>query len=97
MEAISRPRLDFLVGGVGRRVIGVICTFLGFVLILPIPLGNLLPGVTVSVFSLSLIQRDGVVAAVGYALAAVSVGALVLAANLIAAGFRTLLSTLSIA
>jgi hypothetical protein len=97
MEAVSRPRLDFLVGGVGRRVIGVICTFFGFVLILPIPLGNLLPGVTVSVFSLSLIQRDGVVAAVGYALAAVSVGALVLAANLIAAGFRTLLSTLSIA
>jgi hypothetical protein len=97
MEAISRPRLGFVVGATGRRLIGVICTLFGLVLILPIPLGNMLPAATVSVFSLSLIQRDGVLAAAGYGIAAISVGALMLAANLIAAAARTLLTTLTLA
>ena len=97
MEAVSRPRLGFLVGPTGRRVVAVICTLFGVVLILPIPLGNMLPAAAVSVFALSLIQRDGVLAAVGYGVAAVSVGALVLAANLIATAARSLLQTLSLA
>ena len=97
MEAVSRPRLGFLVGSTGRRVMGVICTVFGLILILPIPLGNMLPAAAVSVFALSLIQRDGVLAAVAYGFAAVSVGALVLAANLIAAAADSLLSTLSLA
>jgi hypothetical protein len=97
MEAVSRPRLGFIVGQAGRRIMGVICTVLAVVLILPIPLGNMLPAATVSIFSLSLIQRDGFVAAVGYGFAAASIGALVLAAHLIAAALRTLLSSLPIA
>ena len=97
MEALSRPRLDFVVGRTGRQVMGVICTLFAVVLILPIPLGNMLPAATVSIFSLSLIQRDGIVATLGYGFAAASIGALVLAANLIAAAARTLLSTFAIA
>jgi hypothetical protein len=56
----------------------------------------MLPAATVSVFSLALIQRDGVIAMAGYAFAAASVGALVLAANLVAAMLRTALSALSL-
>jgi hypothetical protein len=97
MEMVSRPRLDFFVGPSGRRLIGLICTVLAFVLILPIPLGNMLPAATVSVFSLALIQRDGVVALFGYAFGAASVGALVLAANLIGALLRTALEALALA
>ena len=58
-------------------------------LILPIPFGNMLPAATVGVLSLSLIQRDGVLATIGYALFAASVGVLVMTANVaIAAAYR---------
>jgi len=96
MEAISRPRLSFVVNGPGRQLMGLICTVFALVLILPIPLGNMLPAATVSVFSLALIQRDGVIAMAGYAFAAASIGALVLAANLVAAMLRTALSAISL-
>jgi len=97
MEAVSRPRLGFVVGRQGRRLMGLICTVFAFVLILPIPLGNMLPAATVSVFSLALIQRDGVVAMAGYAFAAASVGVLVLAANLVGALLRVGLSAFALA
>ena len=64
------------------------------VLILPIPFCNMLPAAAVSVFSLALIQRDGVIAMAGYAVAAASVGVLVLAANLVSAVIKTGLSSL---
>ena len=43
-ESVSRPRLGFLFGDLGLRAIGLVCTLLGLVLILPVPFGNLLPG-----------------------------------------------------
>jgi hypothetical protein len=86
IEAVSRPRLLFLFSAWGHRAIGLVCTALALVLILPIPLGNMLPAAAVSVLSLALVQRDGVLALVGYALAGLSVGVLALAANLIGRG-----------
>jgi hypothetical protein len=83
MEAFSRPRLSFLFGPVGQRLVGLVCTALALVLILPIPLGNLLPAAAVSVLSLALVQRDGVLALLGYILAGLSAGVLVFAAGLI--------------
>lgn len=82
-EALSRPRLAFLFGPVGDRTIGLVCTLLAAVLILPIPLGNILPAAAVSVLGLALAQRDGALALLGYALAAASASVLVLAAGLI--------------
>lgn len=58
-EKISRPRIGLLFSPWGQRLIGVICSLLAFVLILPIPLGNLLPGLTIGVLGFSLFQRDG--------------------------------------
>jgi hypothetical protein len=83
LEALSRPRLGFLFSGLGQRLIGLVCSLFAIVLILPIPLGNMLPAAAVSVLSLSLVQRDGILALAGYALAAASVGVLVLAAGVI--------------
>lgn len=83
MEAVSRPRLTFVVGGTGERVIGLVCLLLALVLILPIPLGNILPATAVTVLAFSLIQRDGAVALVGHAIAAASAGVLILAAHII--------------
>lgn len=83
VEALSTRRAAFVFGPLGTAAIGAICTLLAVVLILPIPLGNLLPAAAIAVFGLSLAQRDGVLALAGYVLAAASAGALVLAVKLI--------------
>lgn len=83
VEAVSKPRLTFLFGPIGERLIGLVCLALALVLILPIPGGNLLPAMAVSALSFALIQRDGVIALVGYGLAVTSASVLVLAAHII--------------
>ena len=83
VEAVSKPRLAFLFGAVGERLIGVVILALALVLILPIPGGNILPAMAVSALAFALIQRDGVIALVGYALAVTSASVLVLAAHII--------------
>jgi len=91
MELVTRPRLKILFGPVGERLIGVVCTLLALVLVLPIPLGNLAPGATVAVLALALLQRDGLLALLGYLMAAVSVGLLVLSAGVVGAAVDRLL------
>ena len=83
IERVSRPRLGALFSSPGLQVMGVICTALSIVLILPIPLGNLLPAAAVAAFSLSFILRDGILALAGFALALASTAVLVVAAHLI--------------
>ena len=56
---------------------GVALTALAFVLILPIPLGNILPSVTIGLFGLALVQRDGLLALLAYLLTAISAALLV--------------------
>lgn len=91
MELVTRPRLEFLFVPIGERLIGAVCTLLAMVLVLPIPLGNLAPGATVAVLSLSLLQRDGLLALLGYLMAAISVGLLALSAGVVAAAVERLL------
>lgn len=95
IEAISRPRLVILFGPVGERVLGLVCTVLALVLILPIPLGNMLPALAVSVLSFSLIQRDGLIALVGYAVTAASATVLVLAAHIVVRALQQVWTVLS--
>ncbi len=83
VEAVSKPRLVFLFGAIGERLIGVVCMALALVLILPIPGGNILPAMAVSALSFALIQRDGLIALIGYALAITSASVLVIAAHII--------------
>jgi hypothetical protein len=95
MELVTRPRLKVLFGPAGERLIGVVCTLLAMVLVLPIPLGNLAPGATVAVLALALLQRDGLLALLGYLMAAVSVGLLVLSAGVVMAAVDRLLHMFS--
>ena len=97
VEAVSRPRLPILFGALGERLIGLVCTLLALVLILPIPLGNILPAVAVSVLSLALVQRDGALALFGYLLAGLSGSILVFAAGLIARGAHHVISVITAA
>ncbi len=81
VERLTAPRLSLLFGPIGDRLIGVVCTLLVLVLILPIPLGNMLPASAIAALGLSLVQRDGALALAGYLLAALSVTVLVLSAG----------------
>jgi hypothetical protein len=74
VEKVSRPRLTFLFGPVGDRVIAFVCFLLS--LILPIPLGNMAPAAAIAVFGLAMIQRDGILALAAYAISALSFGLL---------------------
>ena len=95
VEAVSRPRFALLFGPVGERLIGLVVFVLSLVLILPIPGGNFLPGVTVTVLSLALVQRDGLLALFGYGLAALSASILVFAAGLITRGAEHVISVIT--
>ena len=96
-EAISRPRLVVLFGPVGERLIGLACLVLALVLILPIPGGNILPAMAVSALAFALIQRDGVIALIGHALAVTSASVLVLAAHIIVRMFVHMLAVVTAA
>jgi hypothetical protein len=90
LERMTTPRLSFMFGRLGDVSIGAVCTALAAVLILPIPLGNMLPAAAVAALSLSLIQRDGLLTLIGYAIAATSVGVLVLSGSLVLAALHRL-------
>jgi len=83
VEAVSKPRLVVLFNPVGERLIGLVCTMLAMVLVLPIPGGNFLPAIAVAALAFALIQRDGLIALIGYALAITSASVLALAAHII--------------
>jgi hypothetical protein len=94
VEKLSRPRLTFMFGPVGDRVIGVVCTLLALVLILPIPLGNLAPAICVGALALALFQRDGLIAIFGYLICALSVGLLVVSAGAVMMTVQKLITML---
>lgn len=76
VEMVSRPRLVFLFGPVGDRLIGVTVTLLALVLMLPIFLGNMAPAAAIAAFGLAMVQRDGALALAGYGITGASVGLL---------------------
>ena len=65
MERLTRPRLLWLSGMRGERLMGVASFLFAFVLALPIPFGNLLPGVSLLLIGFGLIERDGLCIAAG--------------------------------
>lgn len=86
-ERLSRPRLPALTGQVGRVLIGLACTFLSIVLVLPVWGANLLPAVAVGFFSLGVMQRDGLAVILGWLLTGATIAVLFLAWRVIVAAF----------
>lgn len=72
-ERLSSPRLPLLVSPTVERAIGVITLLLSVVLLLPIPLGNMLPAAAVALFGLALLQKDGLATVLGVGAAATSI------------------------
>lgn len=89
-ERLTTQRLGFMFGRLGDLTIGVACSLLAAVLILPIPLGNVLPAAAIVALALSLTQRDGVLTIVGYLITLTSAGVLILSGRLVLAAVARL-------
>lgn len=68
-ENLLRPRLGFLAHPPGENIVGIMCFILAVVLVLPIPLGNMLPALAVCVLALGILERDGIWIIAGMAIA----------------------------
>jgi hypothetical protein len=64
-ERLSQPRWPLLAGGLAERLIGLVCAILSLVLILPVPFGNMGPGVAICVLAFALLEQDGKATVVG--------------------------------
>lgn len=65
VENLTRPRLLFMTGDVADVFTGLICVLLALMMALPIPFGDMLPGVALALFALGMMQRDGVAVLLG--------------------------------
>ncbi|MHC3127055.1 exopolysaccharide biosynthesis protein exod [Brevundimonas sp. GN22] len=59
-ERLTRPRWPFMTGELADTLIGVACILLAVMMALPVPFGDMLPGLAIAVLSLGIVQRDGV-------------------------------------
>ncbi|MDP1686701.1 exopolysaccharide biosynthesis protein [Hydrogenophaga sp.] len=75
-EKLLRPRVSVLVRPPVEYFVGLVCLVLAAVLMLPIPLGNTLPALAISLLALGVLERDGVWIAIGL-FASVVAGAVV--------------------
>lgn len=60
IERLTRPRLPALTGEVADVLVGILCILLALMMALPVPFGDALPGFTLVLLALGIIQRDGV-------------------------------------
>lgn len=59
VECLARPRLVFLTEGNATRLAGVQTLILALVLLLPMPGANVIPGVSVALTGVAILQKDG--------------------------------------
>ncbi|MCK0195906.1 exopolysaccharide biosynthesis protein [Ancylobacter sp. 6x-1] len=73
-ERLLRPRFGMLARPPGENIVGLMCLVLAIVLVLPIPLGNMLPALAVCMLALGIVAMDGVWILAGMTVAVVSLG-----------------------
>ncbi|WP_435164112.1 exopolysaccharide biosynthesis protein [Falsirhodobacter sp. 1013] len=71
-EKLLVPRLAFMISPLAQRFLGAALLILALVLALPIPLGNMLPALAMTIISLGVLERDGLWVIIGLVLGAVS-------------------------
>lgn len=73
LESLLRPRGHVLTRMLGSAGLGIVVFIMAVLIALPIPFGNVLPGLAVLAIALGLAQRDDVAVLVGLVLAVLSV------------------------
>jgi hypothetical protein len=58
-EKLLKPRMTSLALPPMEYMIGLVCLLLAVLLALPIPLGNMLPALAISLIALGVLERDG--------------------------------------
>lgn len=79
IEKLIHPRLEMLTTDPVERLIGFLGAFLSLTIMLPIPLGNMLPAMAMIAFSLGLIGKDGAWILIGLLVTGLSVALLAVA------------------
>src|SRR5262249_12444740 len=69
LERIVRPRVTWLTGDWAMIPIGAICLVLAIIVTLPVPFGNAVPGIAISLLAIGLLARDGLAVGSGFAIA----------------------------
>jgi hypothetical protein len=86
-ERWLKPRLAFLSSSPAERLVGAVCLFLCVVLVLPVPFLGWFPAFALVALALGLVERDGIMLLVGYALSVLTLLALLVTlAGILAAG-----------
>lgn len=65
VENLTRPRLQVLTGPISEIIMGIACVLLALMMALPVPLGDMLPGMAMIFFALGVMQKDGVAVLLG--------------------------------
>ena len=73
-ERLLRPRAMALARPPMEQLIGLVCLLLAVVLVLPVPLGNMLPALAISLLALGILERDGLWILTGLGTAAAAAG-----------------------
>jgi hypothetical protein len=71
-ERLLRPRATVLARPPMENLVGLVCLLLACVLVLPIPLGNTLPALAISLLALGVLERDGLWILGGFAASVVA-------------------------
>ncbi|WP_284619630.1 exopolysaccharide biosynthesis protein [Aquabacterium humicola] len=71
-ERLLQPRISPLALPPMEYLVGLVCLLLAVVLVLPVPLGNMLPALAISLLALGILERDGLWILAGLLVAAVS-------------------------
>jgi hypothetical protein len=69
LERALKPRLLVLTSPANERLLGLVCLVLAIVLFLPLPLGNILPGLALTCLTMGMLERDGLAVIAGLVLA----------------------------
>jgi hypothetical protein len=72
LERFVRPRLAVMTNPGARILLGVLIAGLGFLLLIPVPFSQLLPGIAAILLAVSLMERDGLLVLAGIAASALA-------------------------
>ena len=87
-EKLLRPRWHWLALPPMEYLVGGVCLLLAIVLTLPVPLGNMLPALAISVLALGVLEQDGLWVLAGLASAG---AAAVVVSGVVFALFKSLM------
>lgn len=71
-ERLLKPRLVAVARPPAEYAVGAVCLLMATILFLPIPFGNMLPALAICIFSLGLLERDGVWVIAGFLISIIS-------------------------